>query len=99
MQLAGEPMKAYYPFFIWLCLILRKALNGVMSFMTEGYTVVTTDSGPLSVSTSATKTAKTYLKKFRELRPEIKTLEDYKKVAPGICVNYLIEGLTPIWEI
>jgi tetratricopeptide (TPR) repeat protein len=45
------------------------------------------------------ETAKTYLKKFRELRPEIKTLEDYKKVAPGICVNYLIEGLTPIWEI
>jgi len=45
------------------------------------------------------ETAKTYLKKFRELRPEIETLEDYKKVAPGICVDYLIEGLTPIWEI
>jgi len=26
-------------------------------------------------------------------------LEDYKKVAPTICMNYLIEGLTPIWEL
>ena len=44
------------------------------------------------------KTAKTYLDKFLQQRPEIKTLEDYKKVAPTICMDYLIEGLTPIWN-
>ena len=43
------------------------------------------------------ETAKTYLKKFREQRPEITILEKYKKVAPSICMDYLIEGLTPIW--
>ena len=45
------------------------------------------------------ETAKTFLKKFRQKRPEVKTLEDYKKVAPTICMDYLIEGLTPIWEL
>jgi adenylate cyclase len=45
------------------------------------------------------ETAKTYLEKFRQQRPEVKTLEDYKKVAPTICMDYLIEGLTPIWEL
>ena len=45
------------------------------------------------------ETAKTYLANFREQRPEVKTLEDYKKVAPTICMDYLIEGLTPIWEL
>ncbi|MDC0074942.1 adenylate/guanylate cyclase domain-containing protein [Alphaproteobacteria bacterium] len=44
-------------------------------------------------------TAKEFLKKFREQRPEVKTLDDYKKVAPTICMDYLIEGLTPIWEL
>ena len=44
------------------------------------------------------ETAKTYLKKFRQQRPEVKTLEDYKKVAPTLCMDYLMEGLTPIWE-
>ena len=44
-------------------------------------------------------TAKTFLEKFRQQRPEVKTLEDYKKVAPTICIDYLIEGLTPIWEV
>lgn len=43
--------------------------------------------------------AKTFLKKFREERPEVITIEDYKKVAPSICMDYLIEGLTPIWKI
>jgi len=43
--------------------------------------------------------AKTYLQKFRQQRPEVKTLEDYKKVAPTICMDYLIEGLTPIWNL
>ena len=43
------------------------------------------------------ETAKKYLKKFREQRPEIINLEEYKKVAPSICMDYLIEGLTPIW--
>jgi len=45
------------------------------------------------------ETAKTYLTKFREQRSEITTLEDYKKVAPTMCIDYLMEGLTPIWEI
>ena len=45
------------------------------------------------------ETAKTYLEKFRQKRPEVKTLEDYKKVAPTICMDYLIEGLTPIWDL
>jgi len=44
------------------------------------------------------ETAKTYLTKFREQRSEITTLEDYKKVAPTMCMDYLIEGLTPIWK-
>ena len=44
------------------------------------------------------ETAKIYLKKFREQRSEIITLEDYKKVAPTMCMDYLIEGLTPIWK-
>jgi len=39
------------------------------------------------------------LTKFREQRSEITTLEDYKKVAPTMCLDYLMEGLTPIWEI
>ena len=45
------------------------------------------------------ETAKTYLEKFRHQRSEVKTLEDYKKIAPTICMDYLIEGLTPIWEL
>ena len=45
------------------------------------------------------ETAKTYLEKFLNERPEVKTLEDYKKVAPTICMDYLIKGLTPIWEL
>ena len=28
---------------------------------------------------------------------KIENLEEYKKVAPSICMDYLIEGLTPIW--
>ena len=42
--------------------------------------------------------ARIFLKKFREERPEVKTIEDYKKVAPSICKDYLIEGLSPIWK-
>ena len=45
------------------------------------------------------ETGRIYLEKFRQQRPEVKTLEDYKKVAPTICMDYLIEGLTPIWEL
>ena len=45
------------------------------------------------------ETAKIFLEKFRQQRSEVKTLEDYKKVAPTICMDYLIEGLTPIWEL
>jgi adenylate cyclase len=43
------------------------------------------------------ETGRIYLEKFRQQRPEVKSLEDYKKVAPTICMDYLIEGLTPIW--
>ncbi len=43
--------------------------------------------------------AKQYLKEFCKLRPEIKTLEDYKKVAPTVCLDYLIEGLASIWKL
>jgi adenylate cyclase len=42
--------------------------------------------------------ARIFLKKFREERPEVKTVEDYKKVAPSICMDYLIDGLSPIWK-
>ncbi|MDG1936758.1 MAG: adenylate/guanylate cyclase domain-containing protein [Paracoccaceae bacterium] len=45
-----------------------------------------------------TETAQTFLKKFRDQRPEINSMEDYKKVAPGIAMDYLTEGLSPIWE-
>jgi len=42
--------------------------------------------------------ARIFLKKFREERPEVKTIEDYKKVAPSICMDYLVDGLSPIWN-
>ena len=42
--------------------------------------------------------ARIFLTKFREERPEVKTIEDYKKVAPSICQDYLIDGLSRIWE-
>ena len=42
--------------------------------------------------------ARTFLTKFREERPEVKTIEDYKKVAPSICKDYLIDGLSQIWN-
>ena len=42
--------------------------------------------------------ARIFLTKFREERPEVKTIEDYKKVAPSICKDYLIDGLSPIWK-
>jgi adenylate cyclase len=45
------------------------------------------------------ETGRIYLEKFRQQRPELKSLEDYKKVAPTICMDYLIEGLTPIWGL
>jgi adenylate cyclase len=43
--------------------------------------------------------AKTYLKKFKDQRTEITSLEDYKNVAPTIAMNYLTEGLNPIWDL
>ena len=42
--------------------------------------------------------ARIFLTKFREERPEVKTIEDYKKVAPSICKDYLIDGLSQIWN-
>ncbi|HSG62582.1 MAG TPA: hypothetical protein VLA24_14235, partial [Pseudomonadales bacterium] len=43
--------------------------------------------------------AKTYLKRFKDQRPEITSIEDYKDVAPSIAMNYLTEGLNPIWDL
>ena len=43
------------------------------------------------------ETVKASLEKFRDVHPEIVTLEDYKKVPPTICMDYLIEGLVQIW--
>ena len=65
--------------------------------MTEVHTVATMASERRFFYLGDIETAKTYLKKFREQRPEITNLEQYKKVAPSICMDYLIEGLTPIW--
>ena len=42
--------------------------------------------------------ARIFLKKFQKERPEVKTIEDYKKVAPSICMDYLVKGLSPIWK-
>lgn len=42
--------------------------------------------------------ARIFLKKFQKERPEVKTIEDYKKVAPSICMDYLVDGLSPIWK-
>ena len=43
--------------------------------------------------------AKSYLKKFKDQRSEIISVEDYKSVAPSIAMNYLTEGLNPIWDL
>ena len=37
--------------------------------------------------------AQEVLKKYLELRPEIKTLKDYEKVAPTVIKEILLEGL------
>ncbi len=37
--------------------------------------------------------SKKYLKKYQELRPKVKTLKDYEKVAPTIIKEILLEGL------
>jgi len=52
----------------------------------------------VSVHTGEIETAKVFYQKFREMRPEITSLEDYKKVAPSIAIDYLVEGLIQIWE-
>ena len=44
------------------------------------------------------ESGKAYLKKFKVQRPEIANIEDYKEVTPGICEDYLMEGLGPIWS-
>jgi adenylate cyclase len=46
-----------------------------------------------------TESAQTYLKKFKGQRPEIISMEDYKNVAPSIAMEYLTEGLDPIWNL
>ncbi len=42
--------------------------------------------------------ASAYLVKFRKARPEIESLEDYQKVTPKICEDYLLEGFALIWD-
>ena len=42
--------------------------------------------------------ASAYLEKFRKARPEIESLEDYQKVTPKICEDYLLEGFALIWD-
>ena len=37
--------------------------------------------------------SKKYLKKYQELRPKVKTLKDYEKVAPTIIKEIILEGL------
>ncbi|MDB3861441.1 hypothetical protein N9301_08185 [Paracoccaceae bacterium] len=52
----------------------------------------------ISVHLGDFENARIFLRKFREERPEVKTIEDYKKVAPSICMDYLVDGLSPIWK-
>ena len=42
--------------------------------------------------------ASDYLEKFRKARPEIESLDDYRKVTPTICEDYLLEGFAMIWD-
>ena len=42
--------------------------------------------------------ASAYLEKFRKARPEIESLDDYRKVTPTICEDYLLEGFAMIWD-
>ena len=37
--------------------------------------------------------SKEWLLKYQEERPEIKTLSDYRKVAPAIAEEFIIDGL------
>jgi len=37
--------------------------------------------------------AKGHLEKYQELRPKVKTLKDYEKVAPTIVKEIILEGL------
>ena len=39
------------------------------------------------------KLAKEFLEIFKSKRPEICSLDDYKKISPSICEKYLIDGL------
>ena len=43
------------------------------------------------------KLAKEFLEIFKSKRPEIFSLDDYKKISPSICEKYLIDGLEKIW--
>ena len=37
--------------------------------------------------------AKKYLMQYQELRPKVKTLKDYEKVAPTIIKDIILEGM------
>ena len=51
----------------------------------------------ISVHLGDFSVAKDFLQSYKSARPEIKGLEDYKKVSPSICEKYLIDGLEKIW--
>ena len=51
----------------------------------------------ISVHLGDFQAANSFLQKFKLARPEIKTLDDYKKVAPLICEEYLLSALQKIW--
>ena len=42
--------------------------------------------------------ASMFLQSFRKARPEIENPDDYRKVAPRICEDYLLEGLALVWD-
>tara|TARA_B000000565_G_scaffold163434_1_gene123621 strand:+ start:243 stop:1991 length:1749 start_codon:yes stop_codon:yes gene_type:complete len=41
--------------------------------------------------------AKRFLDIYKKARPEIQNLDDYQKVTPAICEDYLLQGLEKIW--
>ena len=51
----------------------------------------------ISVHLGDFQEANSFLRKFKSARPEIKTLDDYKKVSPLICEEYLLSALQEIW--
>ena len=52
----------------------------------------------ISVHLGDFQAANSFLQKFKLARPEIKTLDDdFKKVSPLICEEYLLSAMQKIW--